>query len=88
VPLPQRFALHKLLVSQLRGGAKGEKDRFQAAVLLAAIGESQSGAIAAAFGDLPRSARQAVRKALRLVKSPLVDDHPRAWEECAELLGG
>ena len=88
VPLPQRFALHKLLVSQLRGGAKGEKDRFQAAVLLAAIGESQSGAIAAAFGDLPRSARQAVRKALRLVKSPLVGDHPRAWEECAELLGG
>jgi hypothetical protein len=86
VPQPPRFALHKLLVSHLRGGAKGAKDRFQAAVLLAAIGESQSGAIAAAFGELPRSARSAVRKALRLVEPQLADAHPRAWEECGELL--
>jgi hypothetical protein len=88
VPQPPRFALHKLLVSQLRGGAKAEKDRFQAAVLLAAIGETQSGAIADAFGELPRSARAAVRKALRLVEPQLADNHPRAWEECAELLAG
>jgi hypothetical protein len=57
VPQPSRFALHKLLVSQLRGGAKGDKDRFQGAVFLAAIGDSQSGAIAEAFDDLPRAIR-------------------------------
>jgi hypothetical protein len=88
VPQPPRFAMHKLLVSQLRGGAKGDKDRFQAGVLLAAIGEAQSGAIAEAFDKLPRSARSAVRKALRLVEPVLADDHARAWEECAELLAG
>ncbi len=88
VPQPPRFALHKLLVSRLLGGAKGEKDRFQAAVLLAAVGDTQSGAIADAFGELPRSVRTSVRKALRLVEPQLADDHPRAWEECVELLAG
>lgn len=87
IPRPERFALHKLLVSQLRGGAKGAKDRFQAAVILAAVGDTQSGAIAAAFDELPRSARPIVRKGLRLIESAMANDHPRAWAECAELLG-
>lgn len=88
VPQPERFALHKVLVSQLRGGAKGAKDRYQATVLLAAVGETQSGAIAAAFQDLPRSARSKVRAGLRAIEQTLADDYPRAWDECAELLVG
>ena len=41
VPLPERFAVHKLIVSSLRAGrdAKSLKDRAQAAVLCAALAE-------------------------------------------------
>jgi hypothetical protein len=86
IPLPERFALHKLLVSQLRTGAKADKDRFQAAVLLAALGDRSTGAIAQAFADSPRSARRLLRKAMAAVKQPILDAHPRAWEECVATL--
>ena len=51
VPLPERYAVHKLMVSQLRTdrGGKSEKDLFQAAVLLAVLGEKHPGAIADAL---------------------------------------
>lgn len=86
VPRPERFALHKLLVAQLRGGAKANKDRFQAGVLLAALGEDQPGALEDAYAALPRSVRTRVRKALRAMEPELVA-HPRAWEVCAALAG-
>lgn len=86
VPMPERFALHKLVVSQLRTGreAKSSKDIFQAAVLLAALGERFPGAIGTAAAHLPRSARKHARKALPLVLD-LLQDHPRAIEELASL---
>ncbi len=84
LPTAERFALHKLLVAQLREGRpeKSRKDLGQAAVLIAALGEIQSGALEAAFAKLPASAREPVRASLRQIKARL-ESHPRAWEEIA-----
>lgn len=83
VPLPERFALHKLLVSQLRVGrdSKTEKDMFQAAVILAVLGDRYPGAIEDAAAKLPDSARRYVKKAMSLLRPRLEQDYPRAWEE-------
>jgi hypothetical protein len=58
VPVAERFAIHKLLVSQLRVNrdTKTDKDIFQPAVLLVALGEEFPGAIESAVEDLPVSA--------------------------------
>ena len=82
VPVAERFAIHKLVVSQLRTarGAKTEKDVFQAAVLLAALGEKYPGAIESAVNDLPVSARKYLAKASRQAVD-LLQSHPRASEE-------
>src|SRR5260221_256880 len=60
VPLAERFAVHKLVVSRLRveRGAKSAKDVLQAAVLAAILGESQSGALETAVKALPRRAHR------------------------------
>lgn len=85
VPVAERFAVHKLVVSQLRTSrnTKTEKDIHQASVLLAALGERYPGAIEAAVNDLPVSARKylvrACVPALELLRS-----HPRAAGELAE----
>ena len=82
VPVAERFAIHKLVVSQLRTNreAKAGKDIFQAAVLLAALGEKFPGAIEAAIADLPVSARRYVTNAATSVLA-LMEGHPRAVEE-------
>jgi hypothetical protein len=84
LPTAERFALHKLLVAQRRQGRpeKSRKDMGQAAVLIAALGELQPGALEAAFAKLPASAREPVRASLRQVQVRL-DSHPRGWEEIA-----
>jgi hypothetical protein len=84
LPTAERFALHKLLVAQRREGRpeKSRKDLGQAAVLMAALGEIQPGALEAAFAKLPASAREPVRDSLRQVQARL-EPHPRAWEEIA-----
>jgi hypothetical protein len=84
VPLPERFAIHKLLVSQLRAGVpeKSRKDRSQAAVLIAALGELQPGALEAGFAKTPVSRRRDIRKALELIRGDL-EPHPQAWTEIA-----
>lgn len=85
VPVAERFAVHKLVVSQLRTSrnTKTEKDIHQASVLLAALGERYPGAIEAAVNDLPASARKylvrACVPALELLRS-----HPRAAGELTE----
>jgi hypothetical protein len=89
VPNPERFAVHKLVVSQLRteSNEKTTKDVFQAAVLMAALGEKFPGAITNAIGDLPVSARKyfkiAIVQALRLM-----GDHPRASKEIRDAVSG
>jgi hypothetical protein len=84
VPLPERLALHKLIVSELRAGRpqKSRKDRQQAAILIAALGELQPGALEAAFAKTAVSTRRHIRNALALVREDL-QAHPRAWEEVA-----
>ena len=82
VPVPERFAMHKLLVSQLRTGrdAKSDKDVFQVAAVLEALGERYPGAIETAFGDLPKSARRHVDKAAPLVLERLREGSRAAAE--------
>ncbi len=85
IPLPERFAVHKLLVSQLRPNreAKSNKDIFQATTVLEALGERFPGAIEAAFADLPISARKPVTAAARMVLDKLPQPS-RAAEELKE----
>jgi hypothetical protein len=82
VPVPEKFALHKLLVSQLRVG-KGEKSRkdvHQAAILIAALSELHPGAIEDAFAKTPVSGRSKIRKSL-VDAGKLLADHPSALAE-------
>lgn len=87
VPVAERFAIHKLVVSQLRTNrdAKSAKDIFQSAVLLAALGDLFPGAIEAAIEALPISARRyllaAAPSALELLRN-----HPRATAELSEAI--
>ncbi|RDE51382.1 MAG: hypothetical protein DVS81_06695 [Candidatus Accumulibacter meliphilus] len=83
VPLPERFALHKLMVSQLRTnrGSQSEKDRFQAAVLLAVLGENHPGAIEEAWRRVPVSILARLRSAVAQIRHLLEPEHVRAWEE-------
>lgn len=89
VPLTERFALHKLLVAQLRpaGSEKSRKDIRQASILAAALAETAPGALADAFEALPRAARSRVRKSI-VAALPLLSDHPGATEELQALLAG
>lgn len=55
VPLPERFALHKLIVAQLRRRdefAKREKDLYQAGELIAVLRDDLPRELAAAWNDL------------------------------------
>jgi hypothetical protein len=83
VPLPERFAVHKLLVSQARVGrqAKSDKDVLQACVLAAVLAETHPGAIASALAAAPRRGRKPLRAAVAAARRYLEGPHPRAWEE-------
>lgn len=83
VPLPERFAVHKLIVSRQRPGreAKSDKDVFQACVLCAALAESHPGAIEAAVAQIPRRARKYLAPAVESARRFLEPAHERAWEE-------
>jgi hypothetical protein len=83
VPLPERFAVHKLIVSSMRRGrdAKILKDRTQASVLCAALAAFHPGALESAVRAVPRGARKHLRSSLVSVRELLQENHPRAWEE-------
>ena len=87
IPVAERFAIHKLVVSQLRVNrdAKTEKDIFQAAVVLASLGEKFPGAIESAVRELPLSARKYL-VAASVAALALMQGHPRACEELAEAI--
>lgn len=82
VPLPERFAVHKLLVAQLRSGrsAKADKDLAQAACLFAVLAERRAGAIEDALAALPASAVRHVKRGIADVVPRLLAAHPRAAE--------
>ena len=83
VPLPERFAVHKLIISSMRRGrdAKILKDRTQASVLCAALAELHPGAVESAVRAVPRGARKHLRSAVASVREVLQKNHLRAWEE-------
>lgn len=87
VPTPERFALHKMMVSRLRrsGSEKSDKDLRQAALLVAALGELQPGALQEAYRRIPISTRSLVRKSVELMRSRL-EPHPQALEEIVSLV--
>jgi hypothetical protein len=89
VPLPERFAIHKLIVSRLRTGrsAKASKDARQAAVLCAALSELHPGAIEAAAASIPKRVAKRYVAALESVRPLLETAVPRAWEELASKHG-
>jgi len=82
VPLPERFAIHKLIVSQLRVGrdAKSRKDLDQAAVLCAALAELHPGALEGALAEVPARAKKYLKTAFRIM-GPRLGSHPRAVAE-------
>ena len=82
VPVAERFALHKLIVSRLRrgGSEKSLKDLRQASTLIAAVGELFPGALEEAYGRTPVSTRSLIRKSLEMIREPLAA-HPQAWDE-------
>lgn len=79
VPAPERYALHKLLVSQTRtldamGQAKAEKDIQQASALIAVLAELRPDDLADAWRELlakgPSWRRHAARGLKRLPEEP------------------
>ena len=88
VPTPERFALHKLIVSQLRKRAeKALKDVAQACVLIAVLAERHPQALEDAAGALPKSAHKYFKKA-SLPALEQLEDHPRAVEAMKSILAG
>jgi hypothetical protein len=87
VPVPERFAMHKLVVAQLRAGRteKSRKDLKQAAVLIAALGELHPGALEDAFRKTATSSRRHIRESLKRIQADL-HAHPQSWEEVARVV--
>ena len=81
VPVPQRMAWHKILVSALRAtqSSKAKKDFEQGCVLLAVIGDTDTQAIKDAANDLHTTARKKIASKQDLVETALAM-HPRALD--------
>lgn len=82
VPVPERFAVHKLIVSQLRAKttSKPAKDLRQAATLVEAIVDRFPGALEDAIDAIPKSATKHVRRALAALESHLPPSAESAWD--------
>jgi hypothetical protein len=87
VPDANRFAVHKLLVSQLRtnDSTKSLKDLQQAAVVIGFLGEHHPGSVEDACEALPASARSRVKRAVAPLER-LLEAHPAALDEVREAL--
>jgi hypothetical protein len=85
VPLPERYAIHKLIVSQLRAKTSGkpEKDLRQAATLIEALVERFPGSVEDALGAVPKSASRYLKRALEALKRHLPETAEAAWEALA-----
>jgi hypothetical protein len=73
VPVPERFAIHKLIVSQLRhkSSSKPEKDLRQAAALIEALAERYPGALEDAASAVPKSAARHLARAIKALEQHL-----------------
>jgi hypothetical protein len=81
VPVPERYAIHKLIVSQLRNktSSKPEKDLRQAATLIEALVERYPGAIEDAASAVPKRAARHVARALKALERHLPASATLAW---------
>jgi hypothetical protein len=82
VPVPERYAIHKLIVSQLKGTAssKAAKDLRQAATLLEAVLERFPGAIEDALSAVPKNAGRYLRRAIPALKRHLPASAEAVWD--------
>jgi len=82
VPVPERYAIQKLLVSQLRtrSGGKPGKDLLQAATIIEAVAERFPGAVEKALTAVPKSAVKHVRPAIVALGRYLPASAEAAWE--------
>lgn len=82
VPVPERYAIHKLIVSQIRNktSSKPEKDLLQAATLIEAVVERYPGAIEDAASALPESAMRYLTRAMKALEQHLPTTAASAWE--------
>jgi hypothetical protein len=88
VPAPERFAVHKLIVSQLREkrDAKVDKDIYQASILLAGLAETFPGAIDEAVMEMPISAISKLKKGLAMAQKNFLAPYRDAGEEIASAI--
>jgi hypothetical protein len=82
VPTPERYAVHKLVISQLRGstGSKADKDLYQAAVLIDALAERFPGSVEDAVAAIPKSARRSLTRGVKALRAHLPRTAEAAWE--------
>ena len=82
VPVPERYAIHKLIVSQLRNksSSKPEKDLHQAAALIEALVDRYPGAIEDAASAVPASAARYLARAVKALKQHLPKSAASAWD--------
>ena len=88
VPAPERLAVHKLIVSQLRGtaSAKPEKDLRQAATLIEVLADRFPDAVGEALGALPQSVVRHAARAIKALERHLPSTEASAWEELKTIL--
>jgi hypothetical protein len=82
VPVPERYAIHKLIVSQLRNksSSKPEKDLHQAAALIEALVDRYPGAIEDAASAVPGCAARYLARAVKALKQHLPKSAASAWD--------
>jgi hypothetical protein len=82
VPVPERYAVHKLVVSQLRAktSSKAEKDLRQAATLIEALVERFPGAVEDALAAVPKTAARQIKRAVTALERHLPESAEAAWE--------
>lgn len=87
VPVPERLAVHKLIVSQLRNkaSAKPEKDLRQAATLIEALAGRFPNAVQEAIEGLPKSAVRYAERGVKALERHLPASEEGAWEELRSL---
>lgn len=88
VPNPERFAIHKLIVSQLRVSrdAKVEKDLFQASTLIAILQDTFPGALTEAVAAIPLSASTKLINGLKRAQDMFLGAYPEAVEEISHAI--
>jgi hypothetical protein len=82
VPVPERYAIHKLMVSQLghKSSSKPEKALHQAAMLIEALVERYPGAIEDAVSAVPKSALRHLVRAITALEQHLPPTAASAWD--------